>query len=244
MQQGSRRTPLVLPPLFSEIACDEGEAVFDRAVLQAGELGAGTLLYGVRGHTLSIAVVLEPEEPLQSARHAFFIAMVAMRDALASHCPPERDIRFAWPDTILYDGARLGGGRLAWPESGQEDAIPDWLVVGIDLIRTRPRLSANQAFMDSISLREEDYIYDSELIESFSRHLMRLVSLHEAGERNEIIEAYIHRLADGVDEAEFSLADNGDLLERSPGERASRRSLTEDLAAMRWLDPQSGEPRL
>ncbi len=244
MQQGSLRTPLVLPPLFSEIACDEGEAVFERAVAQAGDLGAGALLHGVRGHALSTAVVLEPDEPLASARRAFSIVMVAIRDALASHCPPERDIRFAWPDTILYDGARLGGGRMAWPDNCPEDDVPAWLVVGIDLIRTRPPLSAGKAFLGSISLREEEFFDDAELIESFSRHLMRLVSLHEAGEQSEIVDAYLHRLADGMDGAALSLADNGDLLERSADGRIERRSLTDGLATMRWLDPKTGEPRL
>lgn len=244
MQQGSLRTPLVLPPLLSEIACADGEAVFERAAGQAGALGAGTLLHGLRGHTLSIAVVLEPEETLVGARRAFFIVMVAMRDALASHCPPERDIRFAWPDTILYDGARLGGGRLAWPDDCPEEEAPGWLVVGIDLIRTRPRLSADQAFLGSISLHEEEFLDDAELIESFSRHLMRLVSLHDAGEGNEIVDAYIHRLADEAEAADLSLADNGDLLQRLPDGKVERRSLIDDLAAMRWFDQNTGEPRL
>jgi biotin-(acetyl-CoA carboxylase) ligase len=242
MQQGSLRTPLVLPPLFSEIACGEGEAVFERAVADAGVLGAGTLLHGVRGHTLSIAVVLEPDEPLISARRAFFIGMVAIRDALASHCPPERDIRFAWPDTVLYDGARLGGGRMAWPNGCPDREAPAWIVLGIDLIRTRPQLSAGQALLGSISLREEEFFHDAELVESFSRHLMRLVSLHEAGEQSEIIDAYIHRLADT--NGQQSLADNGDLLQHYPDGRLERRSLIDDLAAMRWLDPKTGEPRL
>jgi hypothetical protein len=40
------------------------------------------------------------------------------------------------------DRARLGGGRLAWPESCGEDAVPDWLVFSGMLIAAqsaRPR---------------------------------------------------------------------------------------------------------
>ena len=41
--------------------------------------------------------------------------MNAVADAIAAHCPPEREVNFSWPDTILFDGGLLGGARLQGP---------------------------------------------------------------------------------------------------------------------------------
>ena len=38
--------------------------------------------------------------------------MVALRDALLVHAPPERPITFDWPDVVRVDGGLIGGGRL------------------------------------------------------------------------------------------------------------------------------------
>ena len=65
--------------------------------------------------------MLEPEEPLRTARRAFYAGMVALADALAVHAPPEKPIAFDWPDAIRVDGGLVGGGRLAWPRRRDED---------------------------------------------------------------------------------------------------------------------------
>ena len=80
------------------------------------------------------AVVLEPDEPLRTARRAFYAGMAALADALAAHAPPEKPIAFVWPDAIEIDGGLVGGGQLAWPD-GPEDEPPPWLVFG-GMIRT------------------------------------------------------------------------------------------------------------
>ena len=51
----------------------------------------------------------------QSARRAFFAGMNAVADAIAAHCPPEREVSFDWPDAIRFDGgiARRRAARLA-----------------------------------------------------------------------------------------------------------------------------------
>ena len=82
----------------------------------AAELGAGTLVYVGRFDLAEFAVVLEPDEPLRTARRAFYAGMAALADALAAHAPPEKPIAFDWPDAIRVDGGLVGGGRLAWPD--------------------------------------------------------------------------------------------------------------------------------
>ena len=80
-------------------------------------------------------VVLEPEEPLRSARRAFYAGMAALADALAACAPPETAIGIEWPDALYVNCGLVGGGRLAWPARRGEDEVPPWLVFGA-MIRT------------------------------------------------------------------------------------------------------------
>ena len=57
-------------------------------------------------------VVLEPDEPLRTARRAFYAGMNALADALLVHAPPEKPIAIDWPDALRVDGGLVGGGRL------------------------------------------------------------------------------------------------------------------------------------
>ena len=107
---------LALPPAYRLVTLREAGDAFAHACAVAEIAGAGTFVWARRFDVLDIAVVLEPEEPLASARRAFLLAMVALADAVGVHGTPEMSATFAWPDTLLYDGARLGGGRLGWPD--------------------------------------------------------------------------------------------------------------------------------
>src|SRR5262245_39391066 len=162
---------LDLPPGFEPIGLRELGDAFAAAINVAAEKGAGTLVWTRRFDLVEAAVVLEPEEPLVSARRAFFAGMNAAADALAAHCPPEKPIVFAWPDTILLDGGLVGGARLAWPPQAVENKRPDWLVLGLML---RLMMHAGPASRDRTSLEAEgfDILEPRELIASFARHLM------------------------------------------------------------------------
>src|SRR5690554_495070 len=140
LESSSRvRTPgrlsLDLPPPYQLVTLREVGDAFAHAHAIAAEAGAGTLVYVGRFDLVEFAVVLEPDEPLRSARRAFYAAMSALGDALASHAPPEKPLYFDWPDAVRVDGGLVGGGRLGWPKAASEDAVPDWLVFGA-MIRT------------------------------------------------------------------------------------------------------------
>ena len=113
-----------LPPPFRLVTLREVGDAFVHAKTIAAELGAGTLVHVGRFDLVEFAVVLEPEEPLRTARRAFYAGMVALRDALLAHAPPERPITFTWPDAIQVDGGLIGGGRLAWPAGSVEAETP------------------------------------------------------------------------------------------------------------------------
>src|SRR5207302_4282150 len=130
---GEAELALDLPPGYTLVSLRESGDAFAHGLAIAAQAGAGTLISVGRYDLVEFAVVLEPDEPLVSARRALFVGMNATADAIAAHCPPEREVNFAWPDSIFYDGGLLGGARLGWPADCAEDEVPAWLVFGIML---------------------------------------------------------------------------------------------------------------
>ncbi len=100
--------------------------------------------------------------------------MNATADAIAAHCPPEREVTFTWPDTIMFDGSLLGGARLGWPKDCAESDVPAWLAFGVML------RAADMAHIDEVqsaagvSLMGEGFqmVETDAIVESFARHLM------------------------------------------------------------------------
>src|SRR6187397_1836388 len=107
------------PGFLLETLRELGDA-FTHAKANAAELGAGALVFVGRFDLAEFAVVLEPDEPLRSARRAFYAGMAALTDALIAHAPPEKPIACVWPDTITVDQGLVGGAQFAWSD-GPED---------------------------------------------------------------------------------------------------------------------------
>jgi biotin/lipoate A/B protein ligase family protein len=236
---------LDLPPPFRPIALREVGDAFTHAKSIAADAGAGTLVHVGRFDLAEFAVVLEPEEPLRTARRALYAGLAAVADALAGCAPPEKPINFDWPDAIRVDGGLVGGARLGWPEGADENAPPPWLVFGA-MIRTvamgvcEPGLHPLAAALDA----EGFDLGSGRLIEGFARHLMAAVHAWQEGGFADVARSYLSRLAPekGV---QRDLDVNGDLLVRRAGRTAvERRPLLGALAAPSWLDPATGSPRL
>ena len=234
-----------LPPPFTLVTLREVGDAFAHAVNVAPEQGAGTLVYVGRFDLAEFAVVLEPDEPLRTARRAFYTGMVALIDALLSHAPPEKPIAIDWPDAIRIDGGLVGGGRLAWQQGVREDEPPPWLVFG-GMIRTvsmtdNPGLHPMAAALDDGGFTD---VAAAELVASFARHLMvHIDALHEYG-FGAIAREYLQRLPreSGV---RRDIDENGDLLVRRAAKAdAERMDLKAALAVPSWLDPKTRGPRL
>src|SRR5262252_6680614 len=131
----SSKPALDLPPPFRLVTLREVGDAFAHATRVAAEEGAGTLVHVGRFDVAEFAVVLEPDEPLRTARRALYAGLAALGDALAAHAPPEKPVSFDWPATIRIDGGLVGGARLGWPRGADENAPPPWLVFGA-MIRT------------------------------------------------------------------------------------------------------------
>src|SRR5262245_56201876 len=206
-----RAPALDLPPPFSLVTLREVGDAFAHAQAIAAEAGAGTLVHVGRFDLVEFAVVLEPEEPLRTARRAFYAGLVALRDALIAHAPPERAITFAWPDAVRVDGGLVGGARLAWPANANETAPPDWLVFGA-MIRTVAM--REEAGLNPLASTLADEGFDDggadRLVESFSRHLMVAVDAWQARESATVTKSFLDHL-DLEKGAIPALDANGDL---------------------------------
>ncbi|MGH6798483.1 MAG: biotin/lipoate--protein ligase family protein [Roseiarcus sp.] len=236
---------LDLPPPFRLARLREVGDAFAHACANAAELGAGTLVFVGRFDLAEFAVVLEPDEPLASARLAFYAGMVALGAALAALAPPEKPIAIEWPDAFHVDGGLIGGGRLGWPRRADERAAPNWLVFGA-AIRT-VSMSGEESGLHPLAtaLEEEGFgdVGSGRLVEGFARHLMVAIDRWQEGGFAPIAKEYISKLKpeSGV---RRDIDENGDLNIRRVGEPIERRKLLPRLKVPSWLDPKTGGPRL
>ena len=219
----------------------ENRDAFAHAIKIAEESGAGTLTYVGRFGLAEFAVVLEPSEPLRTARRAFYAAMVALTDALRACAPPNKAIAIDWPDAIRVDGGLVGGGRLGWPPSAKEDEPPRWLVFGA-MIRTVGITDREAAFaLDQEGFGGPDAV---QVTEAFARHLMLITDICQVDGFDAVAREFLLRLARDR-QTSHVIDDNGDLLVRRIGtDKKDRRPLRKGLLSPSWLDPKLGEPRL
>ncbi len=236
---------IVLPPAFRLVTLREVGDAFAHARTIAAKEGAGTLVFVGRFDLAEFAVVLEPDEPLQQARRAFYAGMTALADALAVHAPPEKPIEFVWPDAVYVDGGLVGGGRLGWPDDTDEGDVPEWLVFGA-MIRTvsmsdkEPGLRPLAAALDEEGF---DDLASGRLLETFARHLMVGIDAWQEQGFGVIARDYLARLKPEKG-TRRDIADNGDLAVRyMMGREADRHALLPALRQPSWLDPKTRGPR-
>jgi biotin-(acetyl-CoA carboxylase) ligase len=243
-------TPIVssptldLPPPFRLVTLREVGNAMAHATEIAAEEGAGTLVYVGRFDLAEFAVVLEPDEPMWTARRTVYAGLNALADALATYAPPEMSITFDWPDAVRVDGALVGGVRLEWPVGDDEDQPPAWIVFGA-MIRTVALGAEEPGLRPLAATLEEQGFTDpgsGRLVESFSRHLMTALDAWEEAGFGEVAKNYLPRLtaAGGL---RREIDENGDLLERRMGStEIVRRSLISALSRVSWLDPETQAP--
>ncbi|WP_347379598.1 biotin/lipoate--protein ligase family protein [Bradyrhizobium sp. STM 3843] len=237
--------PINLPPPFRLVRLRESRDAFAHAISIAKESGAGTLTYVGRFDLAEFAVVLEPGEPLCTARRAFYAGMVALTDALRAYAPPNKEIAIDWPDAIRVDGGLVGGGRLGWPPSA-EDEPPRWLVFGV-MIRTVAMIDREAGVYPLASALDQEGFGEAgavQLTDSFARHLMRALDGWQTDGFDSIAREYLARLSRKPQTAHV-IGDNGDLITHRTGTNMTdRRDLRKELLSPSWLDPKLGGPRL
>lgn len=245
VRSGDTEQTLDLPPGYTLVALRELGDAFAHARAIAAEAGAGTLVWVRRYDLVEFAVVLEPDEPLASARRAFFAGMNALADALAVHCPPEREITFDWPDAVRFDAGLLGGGRLAWPEDCAEHDVPEWLIFGAILRAAAMAHVPEVQAVAGVSLLSEGFemVDTNAIIESFSRHLMTAFDRWKERGFETIARDYLERLPKGKAGERRGIDVNGDLQVLLPAGVPERMGLVDALAAASWYDAQARGPK-
>ena len=190
--------------------------------------------------------MLEPSEPLRTARRAFYAGMVALTDALRACAPPNKEITIDWPDGVRLDRGLVGGGRLGWPPSAGEDEAPRWLVFGA-MIRTVAMGDEKAGVNPFASALDQEGFGDAgavQVTESFARHLMLAIDAWQVDGFEGLAREYLSRLPREQRTAR-RIDGNGDLLERRIGrDETQRHDLRRALAAPSWLDAKLGGPRL
>jgi hypothetical protein len=237
-----------LPPGYTLVALREVGDAFAYGCDIAAKAGAGTLVWVRRYDLVEFAVVLEPDEPLVSARRALFAGMNAVADAIAAHCPPEREVSFGWPDTILFDGGLLGGARLGWPTDCAEADVPAWLVFGVILRAADMAHVEEVQAAAGVSLLSEGFeMTDADaIIGSFARHLMAAFDRWNERGFEAIARDYLERLPRRKAGERRAIDPNGDLLVSPPAGSGppDRTNLVDALAKAAWYDPHARGPKL
>lgn len=236
---------LLLPPPFTAIRLREWGDAFAHARAIAAESGAGTLVHVGRFDLAEFALVLEPDEPLCTARRVIYAGMTALTDALAANAEPETSITVTWPNAVAVNFGLVGGGQLAWPEGSAEDDTPPWLVFGA-MIRVASLADEEPGLNPSTTALEEEgfgTVAVQQVIESFARHFMAVLDSWQEAGFAAVAKNYLPYLAreQGV---RRDIDENGDLLVTRTGKaEVERKALVPALAAPAWLDPQTRGPR-
>ena len=171
---------VAFPPLLSGHEVSGQEDPFGTACKKA-ILGcdAGLVTYNLAADRLRAALVFAPEVPLRQAMAMLPTCGVGFQNALGALAPPEVAVHLEWQGQIRVNGARCGTLRCA-ASSTDPDAIPDWLVIGLEV----PLWPSSQ---DSGHTPDETALYaegcaDVEapaLLESWARHSLHWITRWE-----------------------------------------------------------------
>jgi biotin-(acetyl-CoA carboxylase) ligase len=244
---GPTQPAIELPPPFRLITLREVGDAFAHAVSHAAQDGAGTLVHVGRFDLAEFAIVLEPDEPLRTARRTLYACMSALADALTVLAPPETPLAIEWPDTIRVNLGLVGGGRLAWPEGADENEPPPWMVFGA-MIRLVSLAEGEAGLRPLTSALEEEGFNDlaaDRMVAAFARHLMVTLDAWQEYGFSAVAKTYLPRLASESDAGmRRDIDETGDLLVRRAGKvDVERRKLIQALAQPAWFDPTTRGPR-
>ena len=243
------RTPfapaLDLPPPFRLVTLREAGDAFAHATAIAADAGAGTLVHVGRFDLAEFAVVLEPDEPLRTARRAFYAGMAALADALAAHAPPGKPIAF---DVAGRDRGRRRARRRRAPgvAAGRRRGRDAGLA---RLRRHDPHRRDGRGGAGPASARHR--ARRGRFRRSRLRPAGRKLCAPSHGRDRRLAGERIRRGGQGYlarlkpePGLRRDIEENGDLLMRRMAVAGAERcSLVAALAAPSWLDPATGGPR-
>ncbi len=163
----------VLPPAYDLVVVGPRRDSFARA-LEFARTGShdGLVVCADRIDRFEMALVLEPEDPLEKTLEVIPLFALAASDALGSLTAPALPLTLRWPDRLLFDGAELARLRFAWDHEGGAGDIPSWLVLGIEARMREPTEPGH--LPDVISLEGAGMIEpgSAPAVEAVARHFL------------------------------------------------------------------------
>lgn len=161
-----------LPPLLTGMAA-AGACPFEAACAEAqAGCDGGLLVHDVTPFALRAAVVFAPDVALAQAMAMLPLCAVAMQNALGVLGPSELPVQLEWQGAFRVNGGLCGGVRAA--ASGIDpQAVPDWLVVGVDMPFAADIDSSGET-PDRTALMLEGCgdVAPMDLLESWARHML------------------------------------------------------------------------
>ncbi len=161
------------PPLMRGVAAGIGEDPFERACAMAarGCIG-GTVVYSLMADRLRAALVFAPEVPLEEAMAMLPVCGLGFQNAMGALAPPEVAVQLTWDGEIHVNGARCGFLPAA-AQARDPGAMPDWLVVGLDVALIRSGEEPGRT-PEVTALHDEGCagVAATYLLESWARHTL------------------------------------------------------------------------
>ena len=173
--------PATFPPLFTGEAVSGNTDPFAKACTQA-MIGcdAGLLVHSITPDHIRAAIVFAPETPLEEAMSALIACELGFQNAMGALAPPEVAVHLGWQGEIYVNGGQAGRLRVA-ASSADPLAVPDWLVIGleVDLLPPSDKETGHRPNQTCLMMEGCGDISPIRLLEAWSRHT--LVWINEIG---------------------------------------------------------------
>lgn len=188
---------LDLPPLLTACPLPPGQDPMASACAAAARgCDAGEVHAVADPDRVRLAIVLAPETPLRQAMAALPACGVALQNTLGALCPPEMAVHLDWSGAVLVNGAECGRLR-ARASTADPAAVPDWLVVGADLVLlpADPENPGRTPERTALTLEGGGEVGARDLIESWSRHMLMWITRLEDAEGRALLHRHWTALA-------------------------------------------------
>lgn len=170
-----------------------------RRAQEGGEFGAGDIFWGRSTDTVLWAVILEPEVPLQQAQQMMPLAMAAIGDCLGALTPPQVAVTFRWPNIILVNNGEAGHVKVGVQAGCANDAIPAWMVIGLDVGLTWPSSASEPGENPHLTVLAEEGCEEltrTKVIESYSRHFLTWLNIWQDEGFKPVADSWLFKAAD------------------------------------------------
>ena len=185
------------PPLL------EGHVVFPPhdpydvlcGLLNKKAVGAGDIFWLQSDNKIKLSIYLEPEVSLYRSAQMIPISMLAFSEAMGALAPPEFAIHFSWPNIIYANKAKVGKVELHIEKPTKKDQIADFMILSLEIQYNETQADEEPGVTPDITCLSEEgcgHLTTSEIIESYSRHLLTWIHIWEEDGFSSVSQSWIY----------------------------------------------------